>query len=75
MLVSFCIYQNHMLTLTSDLLLVQEENVCLHWAALSGCDDVAQALLETRCDLNAVNVHGDSPLHVAARENHLECVM
>ncbi|XP_060893414.1 histone-lysine N-methyltransferase EHMT1a [Labrus mixtus] len=53
----------------------KEENVCLHWAALSGCDDVAQALLEARCDLNAINVHGDSPLHVAARENHLECVM
>ncbi|XP_070689889.1 histone-lysine N-methyltransferase EHMT1a isoform X2 [Pempheris klunzingeri] len=53
----------------------KEENVCLHWAALSGCSDVAQALLEARCDLSAVNVHGDSPLHVAARENHLECVM
>ncbi|CAJ1068690.1 histone-lysine N-methyltransferase EHMT1-like [Xyrichtys novacula] len=53
----------------------KEENVCLHWAALAGCDDVAQALLEARCDLNAINVHGDSPLHVAARENHLECVM
>ncbi|KAG8011663.1 Histone-lysine N-methyltransferase EHMT1 [Nibea albiflora] len=53
----------------------KEENVCLHWAALSGCDDIAQALLDARCDLNAVNVHGDSPLHVAARENHLECVM
>ncbi|XP_008275253.1 histone-lysine N-methyltransferase EHMT1-like isoform X3 [Stegastes partitus] len=53
----------------------KEENVCLHWAALSGCDDIAQALLEAQCDLNAVNVHGDSPLHVAAREHHLECVM
>ena len=53
----------------------QEENVCLHWVALSGCDDVAQAVLEARCDLNAINIHGDSPLHVAARENHLECVM
>ncbi|XP_034547913.1 histone-lysine N-methyltransferase EHMT1a isoform X2 [Notolabrus celidotus] len=53
----------------------KEENVCLHWAALAGCDDVAQALLEARCDLGAINAHGDSPLHVAARENHLECVM
>ncbi|XP_068616787.1 histone-lysine N-methyltransferase EHMT1-like [Brachionichthys hirsutus] len=53
----------------------KEENVCLHWAALSGCDDVARPLLEAGCDLNAVNIHGDSPLHVAARENHLECVM
>ncbi|XP_040898761.1 histone-lysine N-methyltransferase EHMT1a isoform X2 [Toxotes jaculatrix] len=53
----------------------KEENVCLHWAALSGCDDIAQALLEAQCDLSAVNIHGDSPLHVSARENHLECVM
>ncbi|KAM4608028.1 histone-lysine N-methyltransferase EHMT1-like isoform 1-T1 [Polymixia lowei] len=53
----------------------KEENVCLHWAALSGSDDVAQALLEARCDLHAVNIHGDSPLHVAARENQLECLM
>lgn len=67
--------QSTMSVLTSHLLPVQEENVCLHWAALSGCDDVAQALLEARCDLSAVNVHGDSPLHVAARESHLECVM
>uniref|UniRef100_A0AAQ4NRX9 Euchromatic histone-lysine N-methyltransferase 1a n=1 Tax=Gasterosteus aculeatus aculeatus TaxID=481459 RepID=A0AAQ4NRX9_GASAC len=53
----------------------KEENVCLHWAALSGCDDIALALLEAQCDLNAVNVHGDSALHVASRENHLECVI
>lgn len=53
----------------------KEENVCLHWAALSGCDDIAQALLEARCDLTALNIHGDLPLHIAARENHLECVM
>lgn len=55
--------------------LFQEENVCLHWAALSGCDDITQALLEAQCDLSAVNLHGDLPLHVAARQNHLKCVM
>ncbi|XP_054628764.1 histone-lysine N-methyltransferase EHMT1a isoform X2 [Dunckerocampus dactyliophorus] len=53
----------------------KEQNVCLHWAALSGCADVARALLDSQCDLNAANVHGDLPIHVAARENHLECVM
>nr|XP_057926958.1 histone-lysine N-methyltransferase EHMT1-like isoform X2 [Doryrhamphus excisus] len=53
----------------------KEQNVCLHWAALSGCADVAQALLDSQCDLNATNVHGDLPIHVAAREDHLECVM
>ncbi|XP_051924172.1 histone-lysine N-methyltransferase EHMT1a isoform X2 [Hippocampus zosterae] len=53
----------------------KEQNICLHWAALSGCADVTQALLDARCDRNAVNIHGDLPVHVAARENHLECVM
>uniref|UniRef100_A0A4W5QPW0 Euchromatic histone-lysine N-methyltransferase 1a n=1 Tax=Hucho hucho TaxID=62062 RepID=A0A4W5QPW0_9TELE len=52
----------------------KEENICLHWAALSGSNDIAQILLDARCDLHAVNVHGDSPLHIAARENQLECV-
>ena len=70
---AFPLSEHHVLTY--DLLLLQEENVCLHWAALSGCDDIAQALLEAQCDLNAVNIHGDTPLHVAAREHHLECVM
>ncbi|KAJ0019648.1 hypothetical protein NQD34_007217 [Periophthalmus magnuspinnatus] len=53
----------------------KEENVCLHWAALSGCDDIAQALLDASCDLMALNIHGDLPLHIATRENHLDCVM
>ncbi|XP_077378022.1 histone-lysine N-methyltransferase EHMT1a isoform X2 [Festucalex cinctus] len=53
----------------------KEQNICLHWAALSGCANVTQALLDAQCDRNAVNVHGDLPIHVAARENHLECVM
>uniref|UniRef100_A0A673ZV65 Euchromatic histone-lysine N-methyltransferase 1a n=1 Tax=Salmo trutta TaxID=8032 RepID=A0A673ZV65_SALTR len=52
----------------------KEENIGLHWAALSGSDDIAQILLDARCELHAVNVHGDSPLHIAARENQLECV-
>ncbi|XP_057688557.1 histone-lysine N-methyltransferase EHMT1a isoform X2 [Corythoichthys intestinalis] len=53
----------------------REQNICLHWAALSGCANVTQALLDAKCDQNSVNVHGDLPIHVAARENHLECVM
>ncbi|XP_077417801.1 histone-lysine N-methyltransferase EHMT1-like isoform X5 [Vanacampus margaritifer] len=53
----------------------KEQNICLHWAALSGCANVTQALLDAQCDRNVVNVHGDLPIHVAARENHLECVM
>ncbi|XP_037115349.1 histone-lysine N-methyltransferase EHMT1a isoform X6 [Syngnathus acus] len=53
----------------------KEQNVCLHWAALSGCARLTQALLDAHCDQNAANAHGDLPIHVAARENHLECVM
>lgn len=52
----------------------QEENICLHWAAFSGSADIAELLLNARCDLQAANIHGDSPLHIAARENRLDCV-
>lgn len=54
--------------------LAQEENICLHWAAFSGSSDIAELLLNARCDLQAANIHGDSPLHIAARENRLDCV-
>lgn len=53
----------------------QEENICLHWAAFSGCVDIAEILLNAKCDLLAVNIHGDSPLHIAARENRHDCVV
>lgn len=53
----------------------QEENICLHWAAFAGCADIAQLLLENRSDLHAVNIHGDTPLHIAVRQNQLDCVM
>ncbi|XP_067868771.1 histone-lysine N-methyltransferase EHMT1-like isoform X5 [Heterodontus francisci] len=53
----------------------QEENICLHWAAFSGCVDIAEIFLNAKCDLTAVNMHGDSPLHIASRENHYECVV
>ncbi|XP_032395631.1 histone-lysine N-methyltransferase EHMT1 isoform X2 [Etheostoma spectabile] len=52
----------------------KEENICLHWAAFSGSVEIAELLLNARCHLQAVNIHGDSPLHIAARENRLECV-
>uniref|UniRef100_A0A673WG02 Euchromatic histone-lysine N-methyltransferase 1b n=1 Tax=Salmo trutta TaxID=8032 RepID=A0A673WG02_SALTR len=50
----------------------KEENICLHWAAFSGSVEIAELLLESKCDLHAVNIHGDSPLHIAARENRLD---
>ncbi|XP_043078112.1 histone-lysine N-methyltransferase EHMT1-like [Puntigrus tetrazona] len=52
----------------------KEENICLHWAAFSGCVEIAEILLDAKCDLNAVNIHGDSPLHIASRESRLDCV-
>uniref|UniRef100_A0A8D3C5Q8 Euchromatic histone-lysine N-methyltransferase 1b n=1 Tax=Scophthalmus maximus TaxID=52904 RepID=A0A8D3C5Q8_SCOMX len=52
----------------------KEENICLHWAAFSGSVEIAELLLNARCNLQVVNIHGDSPLHIAARENRLECV-
>ncbi|KAM9794895.1 histone-lysine N-methyltransferase EHMT1 isoform 3-T3 [Syngnathus typhle] len=53
----------------------KEENICLHWAAFSGSVEIATLLLDAHCDLQAVNIHGDSPLHIAARENRLDCVV
>uniref|UniRef100_A0A3B5BFZ6 Euchromatic histone lysine methyltransferase 1 n=1 Tax=Stegastes partitus TaxID=144197 RepID=A0A3B5BFZ6_9TELE len=52
----------------------KEENICLHWAAFSGSVEIAELLLNAHCSLQAVNIHGDSPLHIAARENRLDCV-
>uniref|UniRef100_A0A3Q3GZD8 Uncharacterized protein n=1 Tax=Labrus bergylta TaxID=56723 RepID=A0A3Q3GZD8_9LABR len=48
-------------------------NVCLHWAAYAGNVDIAELVLNAGCSLTSVNVHGDTPLHIAAREGYLEC--
>lgn len=53
---------------------LQELNVCLHWAAYAGSVDIAELVLNAGCSLTAVNMHGDTPLHIAAREGYLECV-
>lgn len=57
----------------------KEQNVGLHWAAYSGCQDVMEVFLNNNKDnsdhLNALNVHGDTPLHISARENHYGCAM
>ena len=45
---------------------LQEQNIGLHWAAYSGCQDVMEVFLNNNKDntdhLNALNVHGDTPL-------------
>ncbi|XP_041481439.1 histone-lysine N-methyltransferase EHMT2-like isoform X2 [Lytechinus variegatus] len=57
----------------------KEQNIGLHWAAYSGCQDVMEVFLNNNKDntdhLNALNVHGDTPLHISARENHYGCAM
>lgn len=53
----------------------QEENICLHWASFTGSAEIAEVLLNAQCDLHAVNFHGDTPLHIAARESYHDCVM
>lgn len=39
-----------------------EQNVALHWAAYSGSVDIVALLLEHGCQVNAANLHGDTPL-------------
>ncbi|XP_060763381.1 histone-lysine N-methyltransferase EHMT1a isoform X2 [Neoarius graeffei] len=65
----------HLLSTASVDVNCKEENICLHWAAFAGCVDIAQLLLENRSDLHTMNIHGDTPLHIAVRQNQLDCVM
>lgn len=39
-----------------------EQNIALHWSAFSGSPEITEMLLNEGCDVNAVNVHGDTPL-------------
>ena len=39
-----------------------EQNVALHWAAFSGSVDIVALLLDQGCEVNASNLHGDTPL-------------
>lgn len=41
-----------------------EQNVALHWAAYSGSVDIVAVLLDHGCEVNAANLHGDTPLLV-----------
>ncbi|PIK42261.1 putative histone-lysine N-methyltransferase EHMT1, partial [Apostichopus japonicus] len=54
----------------------KEQNIALHWAAYSGSQKVMEEIMNhdtfQESIVNTVNIHGDSPLHVAARENNLD---
>uniref|UniRef100_A0A8C7FQ94 Euchromatic histone-lysine N-methyltransferase 2 n=1 Tax=Oncorhynchus kisutch TaxID=8019 RepID=A0A8C7FQ94_ONCKI len=39
-----------------------------------GCVEIAEMVLNAGCQLSSVNMHGDTPLHIASREGFLECV-
>lgn len=52
-----------------------EENVGLHWAAFSGVVTIAYLFLEMCCEINSVNLHGDTPLHIASRRDNYDCVV
>lgn len=39
-----------------------EQNIALHWAAFSGSAEITEILLNYGSDVNAVNIHGDTPL-------------
>ena len=45
-----------------------------HLAVLAGWTDVASALIERGCEVDAVDERGDTPLHLAVRRRHVESV-
>ncbi|XP_040261388.1 histone-lysine N-methyltransferase EHMT2 isoform X3 [Bufo bufo] len=61
--ISFCAFSS-----------LQEKNICLHWASFTGSAEIAEILLNAQCELHAVNFHGDTPLHISAREGYIHCV-
>ena len=40
----------------------QEGNTALHWASFAGADELTEMFLSRGCDVQAVNIHGDTPL-------------
>ena len=53
-----------------------EENIGLHWAAFSGETNIAFLFLEMGTNVtNQTNIHGDTPLHIAARRDNYDCVV
>ncbi|KAK7873213.1 hypothetical protein R5R35_011296 [Gryllus longicercus] len=52
-----------------------EQNIALHWSAFSGSVDITEMLLNYGCPVNCTNTHGDTPLHIGARQNMYSCVL
>lgn len=53
-----------------------EGNGAVHWCALAGAAAALRVLLNDHADLaHTLNAHGDTPLHIAARQGHYACVV
>ncbi len=52
-----------------------EGNITLHWAALSGSRTTCEMLLNAGCEVNATNTIGETPIHIALRQDHYECTL
>ncbi|XP_039289164.1 histone-lysine N-methyltransferase EHMT2 isoform X1 [Nilaparvata lugens] len=52
-----------------------EQNIALHWAALAGSVEITESLLNYGSEINSTNTHGDTALHIAARQNAFSCVV
>lgn len=46
----------------------------LHWAAARGYEDIIKLLLRYGAYINSLDANHRTPLHLAARFNHLGCV-
>lgn len=52
-----------------------EMNIALHWSAFSGSMEITEDLINYGSAVNLCNAHGDTPLHIAARQAADNCVM
>jgi euchromatic histone-lysine N-methyltransferase len=52
-----------------------EMNVAMHWAAFSGSKSIVELLLAAGSHVNVTNGIGETPLHIALRQDHYECAL
>jgi len=62
-LLTSVLYLRFLLDAGADPLIRDRElNITLHWSAYSGSEEITEMLLNRKCDINAQNLHGDTPL-------------
>jgi len=52
-----------------------EGNIAIHWGALSGSRATCELLLNHNCNINSTNNLGETPMHIALRQDHYECAV